>query len=191
MQFVVQNLEDIVASLQPLAVEWKDDVAQRVIEKIEVLPVKSSYTEADVSAILDNHFEDGLLICRLFLGLSGDQFRGALAGALGEKGSGITRYRRDRAGFLKGLLSLGILEAMAAEVNRTPRWSDVLVERLHSGRGSAIRGQRRGRSVEDFTEAIVRKVFGITSQYAAISADPEAIRRNAISPFHRRLRRGS
>lgn len=49
---------------------------------------------------------------------------------------------------------------MAEEVNRRPHWSDVLVERLRSGRGSAIAGQRRGRGVEDFAESIVRKVFG-------------------------------
>ena len=49
---------------------------------------------------------------------------------------------------------------MTAEANRTPRWSDVLAERLRSGRGSAISGQRRGRGVEDFAVAVVRKVFG-------------------------------
>ena len=49
---------------------------------------------------------------------------------------------------------------MAMEVNRPSHWSDVLVERLRSGRGSAISGQRRGRSVEDFAEAIIKTVFG-------------------------------
>ena len=49
---------------------------------------------------------------------------------------------------------------MAEEANRKPHWSDVLVERLRSGRGSAISGQKRGRGVEDFAEAIVAKVFG-------------------------------
>jgi DpnII restriction endonuclease len=49
---------------------------------------------------------------------------------------------------------------MAEEANRKRRWSDVLVERLRSGRGSAITGQKRGRGVEDFAEAIVAKVFG-------------------------------
>lgn len=160
MQVVAQNIDDIVASLRPLTVEWKDDVAARVIEKLEALPVKATYSEADVVELLDAHFDDGLLICRLFLGLSADSFRGALADALGEKGSGVTRYRTDRAAFLEGLLGLGILEAMAAEANRPARWSDVLVERLRSGRGSAISGQRRGRGVEEFSEAVVRKVFG-------------------------------
>lgn len=160
MQVIAQTIEDIIKTLQPLTVEWKDEVAQRVIEKIEALPVKSLYTEADVAALLDDHFDDGLLICRLFLGLSADQFRGMLAGALGERGAGVTRYRKDRAGFLEGLLSLGILEAMTAEANRIPRWSDVLVERLRSGRGSAISGQRRGRDVEEFAIAVVQRVFG-------------------------------
>src|SRR5262249_13502591 len=58
------------------------------------------------------------------------------------------------------LLSMGLLEAMQAEINRATHWSDVLIERLRSGRGSAIAGQHRGRSVEDFAEAIIRSVFG-------------------------------
>jgi len=149
-----------MATLQPLTVEWMDEVARRVIDKIETLPVKPLYTEADVTAFLDDHFDDGLLICRLFLGLSQDQFMGMLRGALGEGGAGVTRYRKDRAGFLEGFLSLGLLEAMTAEANRPLRWSNVLVERLRSGRGSAISGQKRGRDVEDFAIAVVRKVFG-------------------------------
>ena len=53
---------------------------------------------------------------------------------------------------------------MADDANRKPHWSDVLVERLRSGRGSAISGQKRGRGVEDFAEAIVAKVFGTDFQ---------------------------
>ena len=49
---------------------------------------------------------------------------------------------------------------MAEEANRIPHWTDVLVERLRSGRGSAISGQRRGRDLEDFAEAIISKLFG-------------------------------
>jgi len=160
MKIVVQKLEDIVASLQPLTVDWQDDVARRVIQKIEAFPVKAAYTADDVGALLDAHFEDGLLICRLFLGLSADQFRGALGDILGASGSGVTRFRKDRQGFLDGLVSMGILEGVAAEVNRPPRWSAALVERLRSGRGSAISGQKRGRGVEEYAEAVVKKVFG-------------------------------
>lgn len=49
---------------------------------------------------------------------------------------------------------------MATSINYEPVWSDILVERLRSGRESAISGQRRGRGLEDFAEAMVREVFG-------------------------------
>ena len=69
-------------------------------------------------------------------------------------------YHADPAAFMQDVLSTGLLEAMAEEARRKAHWTDVLVERLRSGRGSAISGQRRGRDVEDFAEAIVKKVFG-------------------------------
>src|SRR5262249_47714213 len=137
----------------------------RVIAEIEAMPVKKVYTLDDVRSLLDKHFDDALLICRLFLGLSKDSFTGALKNALGGGAAGVTSYKADPTKFLDGLLRLGILEAMAEQTNRVPRWSDVLIERLRSGRGSAISGQKRGRGVEDFAEAIVRKVFD--SQFSA------------------------
>jgi hypothetical protein len=81
-------------------------------------------------------------------------------------------YRADSAAFIEDLLSTGLLEAMAEEANRKRHWSDVLVERLRSGRGSAIAGQKRGRSVEDFAEAIVTKVFGTEFQTRCMFAGP-------------------
>jgi hypothetical protein len=82
-----------------------------------------------------------------------------LADALGSRGSGSKRYKADPAGFLAALTAMGILKAMAAETSRKLHWSDTLVERLRSGRGSAISGQRHGRDVEDFAEKVVRTVF--------------------------------
>lgn len=159
MEFLAQNIADILQSLRHLDVKWKDDTARRVIKEIEELPVKKTYTVKDVRNILDADFNDGLLICRLFLGLSKDQFTGVLGEALKEGGVGIKTYHKDPDAFLESLVSLGILEAMEEQTNRTPKWSDILIERLRSGRGSAISGQRRGRGVEDFAEAVVRKVF--------------------------------
>lgn len=160
MQVVAQKLDDILATLQPLIVEWQDDVAWRVITEIEAIPPKPAFTVEDVQAILDKRFEDGMLILRLFLGLSKDLFTAAIQEALGGSGAGVMRYRANRKAFVDGLVRLGILDAMAEQTNRTPKWGDILVERLRSGRGSAISGQKRGRGVEDFAEAIVKKVFG-------------------------------
>ena len=167
MQRVTQTLSEILGSLQPLTVDWKDPIALRVIDKLKALPVRAAYTLEDIGQYLDEDFDDGLLICRLFLGLSKDQFTSSLAEALDEQGSGKTRFKRDREGFLKGIGALGVLDAMSAEINREIHWSDTLVERLRSGRGCAISGQRRGRGLEDFAEDQVRNVFG--TSYAARS----------------------
>jgi hypothetical protein len=160
MELIAQRLEDILDSLRLLAVEWKDDTACRVIGQLAALPLKPAYTRDDLKTLLDAGFDDGILICRLFLGLSKDQFESALRDVRGEAGIGVKSYRANPETFVDDLLSTGLLDAMTAEVNRPPHWSDVLVERLRSGRGSAISGQRRGRDVEDFAESIVRKVFG-------------------------------
>lgn len=164
MEVIAQGLDDIVDSLRPLTVEWKDETARRVIERLKALPVKKVYTGDDLKALIEGSFDDGILICRLFLGMSKDQFVSVLRGIRGEAGIGVKSYRADRAGFIDDVLSMGLLEAMAEEANRKGHWSDVLVERLRSGRGSAISGQRRGRDVEDFVEAVVRKVFGTKFQ---------------------------
>jgi hypothetical protein len=161
VQVITQTLDQILASLRPLTVEWEDEVAQRLIKRLKDFPIKTEYTEADVSDVLNGGpFEDGLLLIRLFLGLSKDQFSAVLRNMLGEGGMGVNRFKADPARFLAALLTLGVLQAISSHTSREPHWSDVLVERLRSGRGSAISGQRRGRGVEDFVEAVVRNVFG-------------------------------
>jgi hypothetical protein len=160
MEVIAQKLDDIIDSLRPLTVEWKDDTARRVIDRLKALPVKKAYAIEDVKALLDGNFDDGILICRLFLGISKDEFVSVLRGIRGDAGIGVKSYRANRDAFIDHVISTGLLDAMAEEANRKPHWSDVLIERLRSGRGSAISGQRRGRDVENFAEAIVTKVFG-------------------------------
>lgn len=170
MKIVTQTLDQILKSLQPLIVEWQDDVAHRVIERMKTLPIKNIYDVSDVAAILEGgaplnkltstEFDDGLLIIRLFLGLSKDQFTGVMTTALEEGGIGLKRYKADTAFYLDALVSQGILDAMMLEVNKPLHWSDTVIERLRSGRGSAISGQKRGRTAEDFAEAVIEEVFG-------------------------------
>jgi hypothetical protein len=172
MEVIAQKLSDIVDSLRPLTVEWQDETSHRVIALMKALPVKKAYTTEDVKALLDGNFDDGILVCRLFLGISKDQFVSVFRGIRGDGGIGVKSYRANRDAFIEDILSTGLLEAMSEEANRVPHWSDVLVERLRSGRGSAISGQRRGRDVEDFAEAVVKKVFGDAFQVRCTFAGP-------------------
>ena len=160
MEFIAQTLDEILDHLISIEVDWKDETARNVIERLKAFSAKDHYTSADIAGLLTQNFEEGKLICRLFLGLSKDRFEGLLAKSLGKGGTGVKRHQADPDRFLEALEELGLTEAMTAETARDLHWSDRLVERLRSGRGSAISGQRRGRSVEDFAESIIKKVYG-------------------------------
>ncbi|GAM02834.1 MULTISPECIES: DpnII family type II restriction endonuclease [Sphingomonas] len=159
MQVRDQTLDEIKASLSPLTVEWMDDAAREAMALLAELPVKDTYDRNDVAAMLDQGFDRGILCARLFLMLSKDAMTTALSKELPE-GYGAKRYKADRETFLDALDRLGLPDKMAATINYQPIWSDILKERLRSGRGSAIQGQKRGRGLEDFTEVLVREVFG-------------------------------
>lgn len=160
MEVVDQTFDDVVASLSPLAVDWMDEMAASAIAKLADVPRKASYDRNDIAALLQDDFEGGMLCCRLFLAHSKDTMEGELRKELGAGGIGVKRYKADSDVFLDALERLGLKEAMASIVNYEPIWSDILVERLRSGRGSAIQGQKRGRGLEDFAEALVKEVFG-------------------------------
>ncbi|HLP28386.1 MAG TPA: DpnII family type II restriction endonuclease [Candidatus Didemnitutus sp.] len=160
MQARDQTLEEIIHSLAPLAVDWMDDTAANTIDLLTKLPKQQSYGRNEMATLFSGDFEEGILCARLFLALSKDSMDAELRRVLGAGGIGVKRYKSDTATYLAALEELKLPEAMAACINYEPVWSDILAERLRSGRGSAISGQRRGRDLEDFTEAIVREVFG-------------------------------
>lgn len=159
-----QTLEDILESLSSLEADWMDDDAQAAMAKIESVPVKGSYDRADIEALIDakngKRFEISQLCIRLFLGLSKDLLEAELKDRLGTGGVGVKRYHSDHETYLDVLEAMGLREAMSDAVNRDVVWSDILRERLRSGRGSAIQGQQRGRGLEDFAEAVIQSVFG-------------------------------
>lgn len=160
MQQKDQTLSEIVDSLSPLAVDWMDDTAANAIARLTAIPKKERYDVSDVAKLLDGDFDEGILCARLFVALSKDSMETELKRELGAGGIGVTRYKAQPDAFLAALDRLGVPEAMTSSINYEPVWSDILVERLRSGRGSAISGQRRGRGLEDFAEAMVREVFG-------------------------------
>lgn len=160
MEIIDQTVEEVVESLSPLDVDWMDPTAAAAIAKLAAIEVKPSYDRSDIVELLDDNFKHGILCCRLFLRLSDDTMDAVLSSELGSGGIGIKRYQSNPDQYLSALERLGLLQAMAETINYQPVWSDILVERLRSGRGSAIQGQKRGRGLEDFAEAIVKEVFG-------------------------------
>ncbi len=159
MQIVEQKLEDIAGSLTTLEAPWQDEHAARVIALIQSIPIKTDYDANDVGALFDKNFAAAFTAAYLFLGISKDEFQDRLSAVL-PGGCGVKRFQEDRAAFLAALAKLDLPAAITAAANFKPTWSDILVERLRSGRGKAIKGQKRGRGLEDFAEALIKEVFG-------------------------------
>ena len=150
-----QTFEEIISSLSRIESAWKDEHAQSVMDLLDGIEEKTFYTTDDLRQLLDGDYEAGMTLIRLFLDLSKDE----LVGSLRDVQAGLYRKAPDR--FLQGLASLGALEKMRDAVGTPVTWRDILVERLKTGRGSAIKAQARGRFLEDKTEEIVQAVFGI------------------------------
>lgn len=128
------------------------------------MPIKDEYGVEDIGAIFDQGFRVGFTAVQLFLGISKDELQDQLGAVLGAGQIGARGLAGNRGAFFAALQTLGLSEAMASSVHFKPAWSDILVERLRSGRGKAIKGQKRGRGLEDFTEQILRNVFGASFQ---------------------------
>lgn len=154
-----QTADEILSALTAVETSWRDAHSDAVINVIQSIPDRETYGPAEVEALLAGDFTAGLTAARLLLDMSKDEFEPALRAALGGGGIGVKRFGTHRADFIQALVALGTADALQAHASPVT-WRDVLVERLKGGRGSAIKGQARGRSLEDFAEVLVRRVFG-------------------------------
>ena len=156
-----QTLDELVSLLSPVDTTWMDDHSAAVVTSIANLPIKAEYTRDDVNAVLADDFDVGVTMIRLVLGMSKDEFQLHMTEHLpGPGGPGVKRFRKQNDTFLDALDAIGLRESLAGLVNRPVDWKDILTERLRFGRGSAIKGQKRGRRLEDTIEEIVKDVFG-------------------------------
>lgn len=155
-----QTADEILAALTAVETSWRDVHSDTVIGIIQSIPDRDTYGAAEVEALLAPDFTAGLTAVRLLLDMSKDEFEPALREMLGVGRSGKKRFISHRAEFVQALLDLGAADALQSLHARPVTWRDILVERLKGGRGSAIKGQARGRSLEDFAEGMVRAVFG-------------------------------
>jgi len=160
MERHTQRIDDLLENLTALDTVWKDEKAQEIIDYLQHIDEKDHYSHADLKQLLDRDFQIALFVFQLFLERSKDEFTNELRAALTDlSGSGKTAYRRNPDRYVALLDHLLLREAITKTVTREYTWRDIMIERLKGGRGSAIKGQFRGRALEDFTETIVADVF--------------------------------
>lgn len=154
-----QTLEGVLDALSIVETTWEDEHARRVLDAVATIHDEGSDPRETLAVILDRDFDAGLTLIGLVLACSKDELNVLLRAALSPGGIGVTRYTDDRATFLDQLAILGVFSERD-KLRQTPiTWRELLRERLRTGRGSAIKGQVRGRRLEDFTERILRDVL--------------------------------
>jgi len=161
MKKVTQSTDELLGSLSPLDTDWRDDFALRVIRFMEKLPEEDGGPDPWVLIrLLDEDFDAASTVIRLFLEMSNDEYKTALRDLFDDpRMTGKKGFQKNPLGYMEQLDALGIREKIGHAVNRPYTWKDLLTERLKSGRGSAIKGQKRGRELEDHVEGIVSAVF--------------------------------
>jgi hypothetical protein len=154
-----QSLRELLSALSTIESNWRDAHADQVILMLKGIPARTGCSVEDVRRLLDIDFATAMTVIQLFLDMSKDEFAVALRAQMGGRGIGVTEYRTDPAAFVACLEKQGLLDKMRQAMTRPLVWHDVLVERLKAGRGSAIKGQLRGRMLENFVEGIVKGAF--------------------------------
>ena len=157
MRRVVQSLDQIIEQLSDISSDWKDEHFLAVEKLFEIVDKNVDYTTT-ITTILDQDFKAGKTLLRSFLSLSKDQFDLKLKSSL--NGSGVKLYQKDKIAFINALGNLGLNSEINKLTSRQYTWKDIISEKLKSGRGSAIKGQKRGRDFEDEIEVVVKNVFG-------------------------------
>lgn len=155
-----QSLEDLMASLSSLDTDWKDDFAHRVMNAYQYLSEGSDDRMVQLEKLFDTDFDVALTIVRLFLEKSKDEMINEWRERCADFDLNKSCYFKNKRSFLSQFDHFMLRKVIVDMSERTYTWQDILTERLKAGRGSAIKGQARGRNLEDFVETIVKRVFG-------------------------------
>jgi hypothetical protein len=140
----------------------EDDFTTELRDELQYMKDRIDERGLDVELIaelLDRNFNVYLTVFRLFLTLSKDEFQSILRDRI-KGGIGVKNFHRDKRSFVNVLLELGVEESIREHISRDWDWTDILDERLKAGRGSAIKGQDRGRELELEVKKRIERVFG-------------------------------
>ncbi|MEB2776502.1 DpnII family type II restriction endonuclease [Algoriphagus sp. D3-2-R+10] len=156
-----QTKNQLVADLGEVLTDWRDAFAMNFIEYLNNLEQNGDLKEEHLINLLEEDFEIAITLFRIILEQSKDEFKETLKAIFYDsiKGYGKTSFKSSPIEYVKSLNKLGLAQKINEMSARTYSWKDIIEERLKMGRGSAIKGQTRGKNLEDFVEIIVKDVF--------------------------------
>jgi hypothetical protein len=156
-----QKKEDLSPLLGTVSTNWMDGFTVKFLDFLASLPEKDSLTKESIEKMLEHDYDNAILFFRLILEESKDEFTITLRSLFSEspRGSAKNSFRGDPKYYVAKLIEHGLPESFEHILHKNFTWKDVLMERLKGGRGSAIKGQTRGRNLEDFVEKYVKDIF--------------------------------
>lgn len=156
-----QTKSQLIESLGEVKSDWKDDFSVHFLELIAGLDFKRDVSETHLIQILQKDFDAGITFFRLVLEQSKDEFTETLKALFfnSKIACGKNGFLSNPNEYINILKEYGLVDAINSLISRVYSWQEIIQERLKMGRGSAIKGQKRGKNLEDFTEAIVSQVF--------------------------------
>lgn len=153
-----QTFEQLQQSLSEVKSSSLDPFGQRVIDFIHSLQEKQHYSLKDIQSLLTKDFDLAITIFRLVLGKSKDEFNVACR-LKSNLRLCLRNFEEKPTEFLQLMEAINVPGALTHEVNRPVTWRNILEERLIGGRGRALKGQSRGRFLEDAVEAKIKPIF--------------------------------
>jgi DpnII restriction endonuclease len=157
-----QRVAELKEQLGEVKTDWKDARAHKFIDFLMAVPNAESLDESTIVKILERDFEEAKLYFRLIFEQSDDEFDIFLRSIFTEfpKGAGKMSFKKDKQKYVSKLIEYGLIERYSHIASKDFTWKDILLERLKGGRGSAVKGQTRGRNLENFVQTIVETVYG-------------------------------
>jgi hypothetical protein len=161
MERHIQEKKELVSKLSEVKTDWTDEFSSKFIEFLLTLPENLNSDNSTIKKILDLDYKNAMLLFRLAFEQYKDEFTLTLKSIYfdSKSGAGIKLYKNSPAEYISKLQEYGLSEKLNTLVRKKFTWKDILIERLKGGRGSAIKGQTRGRNLEDFVEALVKQLY--------------------------------
>ncbi|MHA1664482.1 MAG: DpnII family type II restriction endonuclease [Candidatus Njordarchaeales archaeon] len=159
------TVEEILSQIERIPSEWLNEIGRKVIDTIPkvVEELRSNKINEDLIKEILEKYEYALDVFRLMLGISQDEMANELLYfskiEFGKDFKSIRRKARQHSLELaKALIrDLGLADVINRELFHEWKYFEILIERYKYQRGRAIKGQKRGKSLEDDVEEILKK----------------------------------
>mgnify|MGYP001035185887 CR=1 FL=1 len=161
------TLNELLEQIERIPSEWLNEVGREVIDTVPKIIdelEKGGVDKVTIEKLL-RRYKYALDVFRLMLGLSQDEIMNELLYFVKIPGLGrgfrtvSERASQHSSALAEALVqNLGLTDVASEELFHEWKYTEVLIERYKYQRGRAIKGQKRGRSLENDVEDLLKEI---------------------------------